>query len=750
MVTRAVPSGPVAQWVPHSAGTGSGGAGRPRARGMRHSTTTGVAGLQVLDAEPPGADAAAASGGVGLVLEAGATGVRVGEVVGHAQVEACQGLGSSAWLPQRVQAGDAILAVDDGWVVGQDVSSIEALLRAGPPGSEVRLRLVRADAEGQLERQYRAVLRRLPRAHLEDLASPSAALATVPPPAGRTRVIVAVQPVPHAGALPAVKQWCPECDPGGPKSTRRSVEVAPTIWCPEAEPRPSSRLPGTHWIPEAAAVPERTESKLPTAVNLRRGLTPRAAGAPGGSHGVPTSANDMQIVHASEPFFSHEATPHDHARQHARHDARHAMPTAQAQEAVANSTPKVPEGPASAQTASTVSKSPTSHDDVGSVDSTERQQPTELSSLPLTPHKCAGGDEARQDLAAGQVGEGQVASASKVLHSGRGGIGRRREVAGCNGRYGKCQVVRSHQCCLRVLGTSVQFVFAQGSQQQECFALSRQTQLRLKGGRVELVQPDGRHMWLWNVAPHALLLVQQTFAELLQSSSEAQTRVPVDVPAEAVPAAEGKSAGNRCEVQLGFVPLNAGAEVVSGGAASPAAPPRTASVLPDTQRARTHKARTQVPALRLEELKAPEPYRPIPRVPSEASTSASSSSDSALPSDTSSRQSMLLTSQVQFPLLVVLERVYWRVRSWPWCVLVVTPMLCPAVREPGLGYVTQILSNTGTSTLHSGQVGGLPERFARGKSTHPCAATPCSRGQRRARGERGKTAGVRQQEPHQY
>ena len=35
---------------------------------------------------------------------------------------------------------------------------------------------------------------------------------------------------------PLAAQWCPECDPDGPKSTRRSIAMEPRLWCPEADP----------------------------------------------------------------------------------------------------------------------------------------------------------------------------------------------------------------------------------------------------------------------------------------------------------------------------------------------------------------------------------------------------------------------------------------------------------------------------------------------------------------------------------
>jgi hypothetical protein len=155
----------------------------------------------------------------------------------------------------------------------------------------------------------------------------------------------------------AVKQWCPECDPSGPKSTRRSIAMEHTLWCPEADPaqQPSAcgQMPGswmpvrgsheqlhgspTHWIPETDDVPLRNESKLPYAVNLRRatmrGVTPRksALGHSDSERGdglvererqlarenerqrererVTPKTNNLEVIHATKPFFSHGATP---------------------------------------------------------------------------------------------------------------------------------------------------------------------------------------------------------------------------------------------------------------------------------------------------------------------------------------------------------------------------------------------------------------------------------------------------------
>jgi hypothetical protein len=530
----------------------------------------------------------------------------------------------------------------------------------------------------------------------------------------------------------AVKQWCPECDPDGPKSTRRSIAIEPTLWCPEADPhQPSARcqMPGSwmpvrgsheqlrgspaHWIPETADVPVRNVSKLSYAVNLRRALSPRTmrgvtpcTSALGhrisgrGDGGVVSErelarenereqewervapkTNNLEIIHAMRPFFSHGVTP-------LRGDAGRASPAAHALEA-APGTPLAPEGPASAQTATTeralTVRTPHSHDDAGWVDSAPRQQ--ELSSMPLTPGKFARGDGSQDVLAASAREQTGASNVVKVLHNGPGGIGRRKQALGCNGRYAKCQVVRSRQCSLRTRGTGVEFVFAQGSQYMECIALSRDTKLHIKGGRVELVQPDGRHMWLWNVAPQALSLVHETFAALQRYQSEAQLVMPITVlhpPFDAANDIEKKrnrrkdahGHGERYEVQLGFVPGDAGAVVPSDSAAlaaTPAAPGRTASVLEGTPvlqgtPAPVENPRTKVPALRLHELQAPQPYTPSPLVPSGASRSETSSS-SALLSDANSTQPS--TPKVPFirPMMMTVygvcrHRCCWCVRAW--------------------------------------------------------------------------------------
>ena len=275
---------------------------------------------------------------------------------------------------------------------------------------------------------------------------------------------------------------------------------------------------------------------------------------------------NLEIIHAMRPFFSHGAT----ALGGVSGAASSACAASDALEA-APDTPLAPEGPASAQTAT-----PHSHDDTGWVDSAPRQQP--LSSMPVTPGKFARGNSPQDVMAASAREQTGASNAVKVLHNGVGGIGRRKQALGCNGRYAKCQVVRSRQCSLCTRGTGVEFVFAQGSQYMECISLSRHTKLHIKGGRVELVQPDGRHMWLWNVAPQALSLVHAAFAALQRDQDEAQLVMPITVsppPFDAAYATPNKrngrkdahSHGDRYEVQLGFVPGDAGAVVPSDSAA---------------------------------------------------------------------------------------------------------------------------------------------------------------------------------------
>jgi len=104
------------------------------------------------------------------------------------------------------------------------------------------------------------------------------------------------------------------------------------------------------------------------------------------------------------------------------------------------------------------------------------------------------------------------ASNRTVLHAGRGGAGWRKETAGCTGRRSKCKVRRSNTCSLCSTASAMVFIL-----DGECITLSAKSMLNIKGARVELVQPDGMHLWLWNVASDALCSVQEAFARMRQA-----------------------------------------------------------------------------------------------------------------------------------------------------------------------------------------------------------------------------------------
>lgn len=106
------------------------------------------------------------------------------------------------------------------------------------------------------------------------------------------------------------------------------------------------------------------------------------------------------------------------------------------------------------------------------------------------------------------------ASNRTVLHAGCGGAGWRKEKAGCTGRRSKCKVRRSNACSLCSTASAMVFIL-----DGECITLSSKCMLNIKGARVELVQPDGMHLWLWNVSSDALCSVAEAFARMREASA---------------------------------------------------------------------------------------------------------------------------------------------------------------------------------------------------------------------------------------
>jgi hypothetical protein len=127
---------------------------------------------------------------------------------------------------------------------------------------------------------------------------------------------------------------------------------------------------------------------------------------------------------------------------------------------------------------------------------------------------CESSSSTGSKIAAQLVEPAVGASNRTVLHAGRGGAGWRKETAGCTGRRSKCKVRRSNACSLCSTASAMVFIL-----DGECIMLSAKSMLNIKGARVELVQPDGMHLWLWNVASDALCSVKEAFARIHQAGA---------------------------------------------------------------------------------------------------------------------------------------------------------------------------------------------------------------------------------------
>ena len=389
--------------------------------------------------------------------------------------------------------------------------------------------------------------------------------------------------------------------------TRMASDGDIALWCPEAE------IILQHWIPEGSDIlaPQRNESKvrhtLDRGISLRVDavIAPRHIAAP---HDAP-----LQIIHASQPFFAQAQQSHidlsvvlDPQSQ----QERELDPQQRGEKA----------SQGSVSTASTtVSKRPGSLDHAVASDPA-RMHP-ELSCLPLTPAGLQG-----KDAIGGEPAQCMGEEQTQVLHSGRGAVGRRRITASCNGRYSKCQLVRSHSCCLRQTGRDLEFVFAESSALEETILLSSKTALRVKGGRVELVQQDGRHMWLWGLPPHTLVTIHQTFAQV--ASAQPQTEPLTYHVVHSVASAQIQKTRastpdsvvpeDACYVELGFAPNaaipHAPSQVSSGSELLPCSSRRNAgatALLNHALQWPLQPASSDAPTTRTEENSITAIYKPI-------------------------------------------------------------------------------------------------------------------------------------------
>ena len=424
-----------------------------------------------------------------------------------------------------------------------------------------------------------------------------------------------------AAPLPAIKQWCPDLD-------NRSGAVMTTLWCPEAErtqttatvktvPELGSPFGAAAWIPEqqTPTLPPRHQSRTTEAMH-RRGISPgRDIDAPQARISI-AAVQSAEAIHATRPFFSDEGEGSNvqHTR---RNDDAFEAATHIGQEIL---------------TASTKSKSPNSEDDTW-VDSARRNP--RLLSVSLTPASGAGINAQAihthvESKSLNEEANGHVApqAAQKILHCGRGGMGRRRETANCNGRHAKYQVQRSHNCSLWFLSgnqqNAIEFVFAERSPHNTRIQLPEQTEVNVKAARVEFVLPDGSHLWLWSVRPQTISDIRHAISQLANIHNKV-----AEMPA-AKSLHKSNSEHETCDVQLGFVPSGEFARADDedhGNQKMSMSPVPSAS--PGAQRSKPF-----VPTLRLERLPPPEPVSRALQLAT-PHTSSCSESESAQPESSS-------------------------------------------------------------------------------------------------------------------
>ena len=116
-----------------------------------------------------------------------------------------------------------------------------------------------------------------------------------------------------------------------------------------------------------------------------------------------------------------------------------------------------------------------------------------------------------------------------VLHSGHGGIGRRRNVACCAVVSTKHIVWRSRYCRLVIRQSNLEMHFE--FEEKTRILLGAASTMTVKGlpnmpARVELVNEDGQHMWLWDVSPQVLPVIVQAYQSMMQSKPHAAPTLP--------------------------------------------------------------------------------------------------------------------------------------------------------------------------------------------------------------------------------
>ena len=121
-----------------------------------------------------------------------------------------------------------------------------------------------------------------------------------------------------------------------------------------------------------------------------------------------------------------------------------------------------------------------------------------------------------------------------VLHSGHGGIGRRRNVACCTVVSTKQNVWRSRYCRLVIRQSNLEMHFE--FEDKSRIRLGAASTMTVKGlpnmpARVELVNEDGQHMWLWDVSPQVLPVIVQAYQAMrMEEARQSKTHGAPTLP----------------------------------------------------------------------------------------------------------------------------------------------------------------------------------------------------------------------------
>ena len=393
----------------------------------------------------------------------------------------------------------------------------------------------------------------------------------------------------------AVAQWQPEFD-----QKDKSANIASRVWCPEIDTvtRPSKNPPS--WIPEVHC-----EGKSAPAGPIPAGLVAERR-LQRGVH-APRTRNAIQVqqptLHpAEEPANCRAENPAQKPVSNDLGDFQHDNRPSHLSDLalrIGESRPRQQdEGPFNSARWSqdemlTPSTCPNSADDPWM--DAEPQRPynsnpvisVQRNDAEATCVKNAEKQNAEVISVQGKDAEAEasdtkpevdVAEAKATeIWTGLGGFGRRRETPGCNGRYPKCELKKSPHCALRVLHaqpTRVEFLFAVDLVKHEnVTTLSHETVLKMKGRRIEMVQPNGTHVWLWGVHPPAIREIFTAFESMntYQRQSTAHKLVDppnvgfqgksIEIPPSSARILRSQMASHHhpqhedgCEVELGFAP----------------------------------------------------------------------------------------------------------------------------------------------------------------------------------------------------